>query len=236
VIEYSLPVDGGAAIARFTGRPEGDLGHGGRWVAVDAVDLSVVARREAVCPRPWSWLRQVHGDRVVAVTAPGEGAGEQADAAVTAADDAALVVLTADCAPVALVSDEGVLAVAHAGWRGLAAGVIGRAADAVRERGGTELTALIGPCVHPECYAFGEPELDLVAARLGDGVRAITRDGRPALDVPAAVRAALAQAGVVHATDLDVCTACSPDHYSHRARNDPERQALVLWKTSSSDS
>ena len=72
-------------------------------------------------------------------------------------------------------------------------------------------------------------QLDRVADRLGPGVRSRTSAGAPALDVPAAVRAALDAAGVPLAEDAGVCTACSADHWSHRARGERERQALVAW-------
>ena len=80
---------------------------------------------------------------------------------------------------------------AHAGWRGLMAGVIPRTVDRMRALGAGEITAALGPCIHAECYEFSPDDLDTVAARLGDGVRSLTRGGAPALDVPAAVRAAL---------------------------------------------
>src|SRR5436853_7579255 len=85
----------GDAFVRCTGRAEGDMGHGG--ARVDAVRPDVEARRRAVLDRPWSWLRQVHGDRVVLVASAGDRAGDVADAAVTTHADAAVCVLTADC-------------------------------------------------------------------------------------------------------------------------------------------
>ncbi|HUQ40036.1 MAG TPA: polyphenol oxidase family protein, partial [Acidimicrobiales bacterium] len=142
----------------------------------------------------------------------------------------ALAVLTADCAPVALASSEGVIAVAHAGWRGVAAGVIEATVAEMEALGATAIEAAIGPCIHAECYEFGPAELDGVAARLGDDVRSRTSAGRPALDLPAAVRAALRRAGVETVTDVDVCTACSPDHFSWRARQELQRQATVVWR------
>jgi YfiH family protein len=152
------------------------------------------------------------------------------DALVTADADAALAVLTADCAPIALASDEGVIGVVHAGWRGLVAGVVDRGVDAMRALGATDVVAALGPCIHAECYEFSEVDLDAVARELGDGVRALTSAGRPALDVPAAVRVSLAQAGARLVHDVDVCTSCSAEHYSHRARRELERQAVVVWR------
>ena len=59
----------------------------------------------------------------------------------------------------------------------------------------------------------------------------MTSDGEPALDMPAAVRAALAAADVELVHDAGVCTACSSDYFSHRARGEKERQAMVVWRT-----
>ena len=215
----------------FTDRGAGDLGHAGEHVR--AVRPDVEARRRAVVDLSWTWLRQVHGDRVVVVTEPGGGAGQRADAAVTDRPGCALAVLTADCAPVALVGSDGVVGVAHAGWRGLVGGVLERTVGVMRAGGTRDVGAVLGPCIHPECYEFGSEDLAQVAKRLGDGVRAATTSGAPALDVPAAVRAALAQVGVTDVHDVGVCTACSPDHFSHRARHELGRQALVVWRTAS---
>jgi len=223
----------GPAEVRFTGRAEGDLGHGGASVAVDALDQGVVARRSAVCELPWTWLRQVHGNTVVVVRAPGEGAGSAADAAVTDRTGCALAVLTADCAPVALASESGVIGVAHAGWRGLVAGVRQESVKAMRELGGGAVRAAIGPCIHAACYEFGNPDLEVVAARYGDGVRGTTSRGRTALDLPAGIRIALAEAGVLDVADVDVCTSCSREHWSWRARRDMSRQAVVVWRAPS---
>jgi YfiH family protein len=218
------------ASVAFTGRAEGDMGHGGGPV-VD-VRPDVAARRRAVIDLPWTWLRQVHGARVVRVAAPGDNAGAQADAAVTAEAGCALAVLTADCAPVALASPEGVIGVAHAGWRGLVAGVLEATVAEMRALGATHIEAVLGPCIHAGCYEFGAGDLDAVAARFGDTVRATTDAGTPALDVPAAVRAALAGVGIAPAgiTDVDVCTACSAEHFSWRARREQQRQAVVVWQ------
>jgi hypothetical protein len=169
----------------------------------------------------WATVSQVHGRTVVVADRPGH-LGE-ADAIVTATPGVPIAVRVADCAPVALVAD-GVVGVVHAGWRGILAGVIPAAMDVMRSLGATEITAVLGPCIHAECYEFDGPELDQLAARLGDTVRGTTSWGTPALDVPAAVRAQLPDV-----VDRSVCTACSADHWSHRARGDVERQAVVAW-------
>ena len=222
------PLSLSSAHVAFTGRAEGDMGHGGDRVV--SVRPDVAARRRAVVDLPWTWLHQVHGAGVVRITRPGDGAGTKADAAVTAAEGCALAVLTADCAPVALASREGVIGVAHAGWRGVAAGVIEATVAEMHALGASGVDAAIGPCIHAECYEFSERDLDGVAARLGDEVRATTAKGTPALDLPAAVRVALRRAGVETVVDAGACTACSPDHFSWRARQETQRQATVVWR------
>lgn len=169
------------------------------------------------------------------MTEPGQHAGAEADAAVTRHDGVVLCILTADCAPVSFTSPEGVRGVAHAGWKGLADGVLAATADAMRSLGAGDVTAALGPCIHPSCYEFSPADLDVVAARIGDHVRSTTADGRPALDLPGAVRRALADAGVALVEDASACTACDvdaagrPRWFSHRARSDESRQALVQW-------
>lgn len=226
-----LPLPLSSASVVFTGRDQGDMGHGG--ATVTAVDAEVAARRRAVVDLPWTWLRQVHGADVVRVRAPGEGSRARADASVTDVPGAVLAVLTADCAPVAFASPEGMIGVAHAGWRGVVAGVLERTVEEMRALGASRIEAALGPCIHPGCYEFSAADLDRVADGLGDGVRAETAEGRPALDLPAAVRSSLARAGLDPATDLtdvDRCTACSADYFSWRASKDTGRQAAVVWR------
>ena len=208
---------------RFTTAADGNLS-----ILQDDAD-SLATRRRAVVDLPWTWLRQVHGADVVVVDTPGGGSGLAADAAVTAVPGAALAVQTADCAPVALLSPEGVVGVAHAGWRGLDHGVLPAAVAAMRRLGAGEVRAVLGPCIHAECYEFGADDLDRLADRFGPGVRGTTAAGAPALDVPAAVRASLAKVGVEQVDDVDVCTACDTGYFSHRARADAGRQSAVAW-------
>jgi YfiH family protein len=165
----------------------------------------------------------------VVVTTPGEHVGAEADAAVTAHPGCVLAVRTADCAPVILMSEH-VVAVAHAGWRGLMAGVIENTIDVVRELDATsDIAAIVGPHIGPECYEFGADDLHTVAARYGDAVRGVSREGTPALDLGAAVTAALDALGIA-ATDTFPCTSCADDRYfSWRARKEAERFATRVF-------
>ena len=119
----------------------------------------------------------------------------------------------------------------HAGWRGLRGGVVEAAVDSLRRRGATDVVASLGPCIHAECYEFGPVELESVAATYGETVRGRTASGAPALDLPAAVAAAVSRAGARMAAGVDECTSCAGGWFSHRARGDGGRQALVVWSS-----
>lgn len=162
------------------------------------------------------------------VTRPGEHAGADADAAVTAVPGCVLAVRTADCAPIVIAGTESV-AVVHAGWRGLLAGVVESAVHAQRTLGDEPVAAHLGPCIRPGCYEFGTADLDDVAAVLGPSVRATTGWGTPALDLPAAASIALERAGVPIVHDDSGCTACDDRWFSHRARGDTARFATTAW-------
>ncbi len=212
---------------RFTGRDEGDLS-----VALDPAELS--HRREQVAPGRWTWLEQVHGADVVTVRIPGDRAGSRADGAVTDAAGAVLSVHTADCAPVLLRGDGGdgpVVGAAHAGWRGLRSGVLGATVHAMRALGATSISWRLGPCISPRVYEFGEEDLEPLVARFGTEVRARTSEGAPALDLRAAVRAALTEAGADEARPGAPipCTVADPGWFSWRRDRTASRQAALIW-------
>jgi YfiH family protein len=166
---------------------------------------------------PWAVARQVHSARVLRVEdarSLGQGPPEakppvgEGDGLVTAAPGVVLAVLTADCAPVLLADPAaGVVGAVHAGWRGLAAGVVeaGVAALAALGADPAATVGLVGPAVGGCCYEVGAD----VRAAVGDrypAALATTRGGRPSLDPAAAAAAALAAAGVAEVRVAGECT------------------------------
>ena len=206
----------------FSTREDGDF-------RIDGDDAELATRRAALAPGEWTWLRQVHGGRVVVVDGPGAGVAEHADAAVTDRPGCVLAVHTADCLPL-LLRSTGVVGAAHVGWRGLLAGIVEATVDAMATLGAGPIAAHIGPHIRSRCYEFGAEDLDLVADRYGDGVRATSAAGAPALDLLAGVRAALEERPQVDRVDVGTgCTACEPDRFfSHRARADRGRHAAAI--------
>ena len=154
-----------------------------------------------------AWPLQVHGARVVRAN----GRGEEADAIWTDERRRPLIVVTADCLPVALARLDGVPAVAlvHVGWRGLVGGVLASARAAL---GGRLVAAAVGPGIGPCCYEVQEDVAAPVRAAFGLG---LLHDGR--LDLRAAVERALRGAGAVRVDHVEACTACDEQRFfSHR--------------------
>jgi YfiH family protein len=169
---------------------------------------------------------QVHSARVLRA-APGMR-GEQADGIWTDEPDLPILVMSADCLPVAVarvITDEQAVAVLHVGWRGLLAGIVEAGAEAIR--GGT-LAAAIGPGIGPCCYEVGEEVAAPFRERFGNDV---VRDGR--LDLWTSAERALRAAGIDHVDRFDRCTACEPEtFFSHRRDHGRTgRQGVIAYVT-----
>jgi YfiH family protein len=153
----------------------------------------------------------------------------EADGQATALDGIAAVVLTADCLPIALVAPQAV-AIVHAGWRGLAGGVIAEGVAALRELGAPgEIRAAIGPGAGVCCYETG-PEVHAAFAAYGE----LARRGAHA-DLKHVARRQLLDAGVAEVHDTAICTMCAPAGllFSHRRDGGMTgRQAGVVWRAS----
>jgi len=152
----------------------------------------------------------------VVVAADRPGPHGDGDALVTRTPGLPLAVFTADCLGIVLHAADSV-AVVHAGWRGLAAGVCGAAAAAL---GGPLVAAAVGPFIGPCCFAVGPAVADLFPRF----VRA-TGDGRTSVDLAAAAESQLG----APLERRGGCTVCSPGSFSHRGRGDAGRMAAVGW-------
>lgn len=186
-------------------------------------------RADLELPAEPAWLEQVHGDRVVVL--PGE-AGGPADAAVTFAPGHVCAVLVADCLPVFLASLDGDrVGVAHAGWRGLAAGVV-EATVAALDCDPARLVAWLGPAIGPRAFEVGGEVREAFLARDAGAAASFGpgREGRYLADLPALARSRLAAAGVRAVTGGDLCTVSDPARfYSYRRDGATGRLAALAW-------
>lgn len=173
------------------------------------------------------FMRQVHGCDISVVDRGRYDPTRQADVLVTDDPDVALVVLVADCTPILLLDrTEGLAAAVHAGRVGFTTGVVGAAVDALRERGGVNLEAVVGPSVCPRCYEVPE-DLREEAAAASPAAYSVSRTGTPAIDVAAGVVEQLHSAGV-SVTWLPGCTREDERLFSHRRDGVTGRFAGVI--------
>jgi polyphenol oxidase len=202
-------------------------------------------QRERLCAElDLHWLcasRQIHGVAVQRVTERcgrgGEPVAIDADGHATALRGVGVMVLVADCLPV-VIGCEGAVVALHAGWRGLAAGVLEEGVRALRELGGEgEALAIIGPGARACCYEVGEE----VRAALdggadggrprGEAPRPGPREGaRRNIDLATHARTRLEAAGLEWVEDVGACTICDERFFSHRREGlDAGRQAGMAW-------
>lgn len=186
-------------------------------------------------PAPPAWLRQVHGTGVVDAA---QAAGEpEADASIARIPGVVCAVKAADCMPVLLADDAGsVVGAAHAGWRGLAAGVIEATVDAMRAPANT-LVAWLGPAIGPRAYEVGEEVRAAFLARDAQAAAAFTpnRPGHWLLDLYAVARQRLAARGVTRIYGGNFCTYSEPARFpSYRRDGTRERIAAFVWLESPS--
>jgi YfiH family protein len=200
-------------------------------------DPAAVARNrrlfgDALGARP-VFLRQVHGVETVALT-PETPDGTTGDACFTSTPGAACTIMVADCLPVLLADARGTaVGAAHAGWRGLADGVIEAAVEAM-PRG--ELMAWLGPCIGPDAFEVGRDVRDAFVSRHADAAQFFKahREDKFFADLPGLARHRLRSLGVtaVHGNDGSTpwCTVSNPSRFfSHRRDRVSGRLAASVW-------
>ncbi len=168
----------------------------------------------------WATVRQVHGTTIAVARAPGDHG--EADGIVTDIDGLPITVATADCMPIALAGTS-TIGLVHAGWRGLAAGVIEAGVATMRSLGDDPRQAVIGPHIGSCCYEVGDEVIEAVG-----GFRSATRQGTTSVDLAASARERLS--GIPTET-IDVCTMDDPAYASFRETATSHRQVTVVWLT-----
>lgn len=176
------------------------------------------------------WMNQVHGTRVVQIE--NEATVPEADAAVTFAPGRVCAIMTADCLPVLFCDRAGsVVAAAHAGWRGLAAGVL-EATLAAMQRPPEQIMAWMGPAIGPQAFEVGEEVREAfmhAQPEQAGHFQPVTR-GKYHADIFSLARARLQRAGVQRIYGGGVCTVKQAQYFfSHRRDKVSGRMASLIW-------
>lgn len=196
------------------------------------------ARLQALLPGRPAWIAQVHGADVVDASTVGPGQPVRVgDASICTAPGVVCAILTADCLPVLFADLDGkVVGAAHAGWRGLAAGVLGTTVAAMRKAGAGEITAWMGPAIGPSQFEVGPDVLDsFLSALPGAATRAAFtpypgRPGKHLANMFSLARLMLARDGITRVHGGKHCTASERDlFYSYRRDGVTGRQASLIW-------
>jgi hypothetical protein len=176
------------------------------------------------------WLKQVHGTRCIAAATAAPNS--EADAAFARSPGVVCAVLTADCLPILLCDDAGtVVAAAHAGWRGLAAGVI-ESTVAALDVPGARLLAWLGPAIGPQHFEVGGEVRETFLAHDPKAQQAFVAlaDGKWLCDIYRLAAQRLAALGVCRITSADFCTVRDARHfYSYRRDGATGRMASLIW-------
>jgi YfiH family protein len=197
---------------------------------------AVSANRErlrALLPEEPRWLKQVHGARVL--RAQDIADHPEADASVSDTRGVVCAILVADCLPMLFTDRHGTfVAAAHAGWRGLAEGVIDNTVRMITRHASTarDLLAYIGPGIGPSAFEVGDDVYDAFTSRDGGSSFAFQRTavGKWLADLPALARLALARCGVEQVYGGDLCTYSDPARfYSYRRDKVTGRMGAFVW-------
>lgn len=190
----------------------------------------------AILPKPPVWLSQVHGIRVLTLTGNESPlTAPEADAVMTTVPGQVCAIMTADCLPVLIADREGrVVGAAHAGWRGLAAGVLEALVEGMSALGqvqARDLLVWLGPAIGPTAFEVGDDVRRTFLAQSpahASGFQAQAA-GKWLADLSALARQKLAALGVTAVTDSGVCTYTSADFYSYRREKVTGRMASMIW-------
>ena len=237
-----LPTVGALSTTRacgFSSAPYDDgQGGGGLNLGAHVGDAMENVRRNRArlrrhLPAEPVWLNQVHGTRVVDATQAAEAT--EADASFTTQPGVVCAIMTADCLPVLFADKAGkAVGAAHAGWRGLAAGVLENTVARMREAGAADILAWLGPAIGPAHFEVGEEVRQAFVDRSAPHAEAFApiaaRPGKYLADLYRLATQVLQAAGVVDVRGGRFCTVAEPRRfYSYRRDGTTGRMASLIW-------
>ena len=234
---FTTTRNGGFSVGAFGG----DIGHGGLNLGDHVGDESsaVVNNRRQLnkyLPSNAIFLSQIHGN--IAIDVAKASSGDAADASFSSEKSLVCAVLTADCLPVLFADTQGtVVAAAHAGWRGLASGILQETVQKMRSCGGDEIIAWLGPAIGPSQFEVGPDVLQAFCGVVNNAADYFipkqvgnAGDEKYLADIYGLARAVLLSEGIDRVSGGLHCTVTESDNfYSYRRDGVTGRMASVIW-------
>ena len=178
----------------------------------------------------WNWLSQEHGTEIVWLEQNERALGVKGDAIATSSSQKVIAITVADCLPLLLAEQSGIVSLLHLGWRGIDRGLLEKTLEFIRTRSDEPISAVLGPCIGVCCYEFGQEELRTLVEKYGNQIAGKTNTGAVSFNIRSCVKE------ILNSFDVDIrfedssCTHCDPHYWSFRADGTDKRQVMIAWK------
>lgn len=178
----------------------------------------------------WNWLSQEHGAEIIWLDEHERTFGDAGDALGTSSSQKVLAITVADCLPLLLIEESGILSLLHLGWRGIDQGLLEKNIRLIKTKSQEPMGAVMGPCINACCYEFGQNDMNDLVEKYGPKIVSETLTGALSLDMKECVREILSTYDVEVKYDDPFCTNCDPRHWSFRSDGTGKRQVMIAWK------
>ena len=217
-------LDGSSIDCLLSEREDGDFSTG-------QLDKALLEKnRLRLSNNEWNWLSQEHGTEIVWLDENERAFGTKGDALGTSSSQKVIAITVADCLPLLLIEEGGILTLLHLGWRGIEQGLLEKAIQFIGTKSNEPMSAILGPCISSCCYEFGQNEMDTLVEKYGPKIRSETLAGALSLDMKECLREILRSSDVEVKHDDAFCTNCDPRHWSFRGEGTDKRQVMIAWK------
>ena len=223
LFRQTLP-DGNTIVSLVSEKEDGDFS------ANQTRNASLEENQSKLRYGQWNWLSQEHGTEIIWLDENERAFGDKGDALGTSSSQKVIAITVADCLPLLLIEEGGILTLLHLGWRGIEQGLLEKAIQFIETKSNEPMSAVLGPCISSCCYEFGQNDMDTLVEKYGPKIRSETLAGALSLDMKECIREILRSSDVEVKHDDAFCTNCDPRHWSFRGESTDKRQVMIAWK------
>ena len=223
LFRQTLP-DGNTIVSLVSEKEDGDFS------ANQTRNASLEENQSKLRYGQWNWLSQEHGTEIIWLEQNERALGVKGDAIATSSSQKVMAITVADCLPLLLAEQSGIVSLLHLGWRGIDRGLLEKTLKFIRTRSDEPISAVLGPCIGVCCYEFGQEELRTLVEKYGNQIAGKTNTGAVSFNIRSCVKE------ILNSFDVDIrfedssCTHCDPHYWSFRADGTDKRQVMIAWK------